>query len=204
MFLLHLRNGRRGAACHQSSWRCLPTSQHDAAPLCGGVHVEVVNGLRMGRLASLQKPEATTPFQSSFSTRVGCECVAHVSHAFTDFTYCATVLSIAGVGSFDSASTAAMLRKLMNVVGGEASGSCCVALWEERIHIYIHLSFKVCVGGRVWPLQRPYVLQPCRAPGRTLSARLDQSQPGQDPTLKQRRRILCCDVARGFKRARRR
>ena len=139
MFLLHLRNGRRGAACHQSSWRCLPTSQHDAAPLCGGVHVEVVNGLRMGRLASLQKPEATTPFQSSFSTRVGCECVAHVSHAFTDFTYCATVLSIAGVGSFDSASTAAMLRKLMNVVGGEASGSCCVALWEERIHIYTYI-----------------------------------------------------------------
>ena len=58
---------------------------------------------------------ATHPFQYALSTRVGTECVAHIEQALTSMDENTTLLSIDGVGAYDSIS-----RRAMNVsrVGG--------------------------------------------------------------------------------------
>ena len=80
----------------------------------GDIPEEVVDGIRLGRLTALAKPDggvrgivvgdivrrlvartmakqvakkaekATAPFQYALSTRAGCECVAHMVQALTD------------------------------------------------------------------------------------------------------------------------
>lgn len=92
-----------------------------------------VEATRLGRLTALRKPDggirgivagevlrrlvartaaqqisdeveaATAPFQYALSTRAGTECVSHILQATTDSDEEATILSIDGVGAFDSA-----------------------------------------------------------------------------------------------------
>ena len=52
---------------------------------------------------------ATAPFQCAFSTKAGCECVAHVLQSLTDLSPEVTVTSIDGVGAYDLISRNAML-----------------------------------------------------------------------------------------------
>ena len=96
------------------------------------VPVEVVEGIRLGRMTALRKPtggvrgivvgdtfrravsrsvaqqiaasveRATAPFQYALSTRSGTECVGHAIQALT-------VLSVDGIGAFDLVSREAML-----------------------------------------------------------------------------------------------
>ena len=44
---------------------------------------------------------ATAPFQHALSTRIGCECIAHVVQTLTGIHEEATVVSIDGVGAYD-------------------------------------------------------------------------------------------------------
>ena len=87
---------------------------------------DVIEGLRVGRLTALQKPDggvrgivvgdivrrlvartmakqvakqaekATAPFQYALSTKAGCECIAHIVQSLTDVDSNATVVSIDG------------------------------------------------------------------------------------------------------------
>ena len=52
---------------------------------------------------------ATALFQHALSTRVGCECIAHVIQTLIGIDEEATVVSIDGVGAFDSISRNGML-----------------------------------------------------------------------------------------------
>ncbi len=125
-----------------------------------------VEAMRLGRLTALRKPNggvrgivagdvvrrlvsrtaaqqasdeveaATAPFQYALSTRAGTECVAHALQAATDFDEEATVLSIDGIGAFDSISRAAMLQALADLPG--ASGLLpFVKLWYGRPSSYL-------------------------------------------------------------------
>ncbi len=106
------------------------------------VHEEIVSALRLGRLTALRKPgggvrgivagdvlrrlvartmaqqindeveAATAPHQYALSTRAGTECVAHALQAITAEDGNMTILSIDGIGAFDSISRAAMLQSL--------------------------------------------------------------------------------------------
>ena len=53
--------------------------------------------------------EATVPHQYTLSTHAGTECVAHVLQALTAQDAAATVVSIDGIGAFDSVSRAALV-----------------------------------------------------------------------------------------------
>ena len=150
-FLICLRKACRGAAAGPSGM----TSDHlfpvlenegdsqrlvEVASLfaVGRVPEEIVEGLRLGRLTALCKPdggvrgivvgdilrrivartiakqiakkveEATAPFQYALSTKAGCECVAHVLQSMTDLNPEVTVTSIDGVGAYDLISRSAM------------------------------------------------------------------------------------------------
>ena len=111
---------------------------------------EVIRMLRMGRMTALQKPrggvrgivagdivrrlvsramakqlgevfeQATAPFQYALSTRAGCECVSHMLQGLTDLDAHATVMSIDGIGAYDSSSRRAMLDGLRGVSDGVA------------------------------------------------------------------------------------
>ena len=113
------------------------------------VPVEVVQGIRFGRMTALPKPSggvrgivvgdtfrravsravaqhvaesverATAPFQYALSTRSGTECVAHAIQALTDFDPDSTVLSIDGIGAFDLVSREAMHSGLPSMEGGD-------------------------------------------------------------------------------------
>ena len=88
---------------------------------------EVIDGIRLGRLTALAKPDggvrgivvgdivrrlvartiakqfakraevATAPFQCGLSTKAGCECVAHIVQALTDQDANATVVTVDGL-----------------------------------------------------------------------------------------------------------
>ena len=111
----------------------------------------VVDGLRLGRMVALRKPngkvrgivagdvfrrmvartiaqqlapvftEACSPFQYASSTRAGTECVAHAIRAVTERHPTATIVSIDGVGAFDHVSRQAMLGNLMRLPSGAAA-----------------------------------------------------------------------------------
>ena len=104
----------------------------------GEVPHEIVNALRMERMTALRKPDggvraivvgdlfrrlvsrtlakhfaqqaedATAPFQHAFKKRAGCECVALILQSLTEVDPSATVISVDGVGAFDSVSWSAM------------------------------------------------------------------------------------------------
>ena len=91
----------------------------------------IIEGLRVGRLTALQKPDggvrgivvgaislrlvarivakqvakqaenAIVPFQDTISTKAGCECIAHNVQSLTDVDSNATIVSIDGVGACD-------------------------------------------------------------------------------------------------------
>ena len=116
----------------------------------GDVPVEVVSWVRMGRITALRKEdggvrgitvgdilrrlvartiaqqiskvveESTAPYQYALSTKVGCECVAHIVQTLTDSDESATVVSVDGIGAFDLISRNAMLEGLMGIDGGDA------------------------------------------------------------------------------------
>ena len=107
---------------------------------------EVVNALKMGRMTALQKDDggvrgivvgdvfrmlvartiakqfnsrgemATAPFQFALSTRAGCECDTHVIRAATDMNDRTTVVSVDGIGAYDSISRNSMLEGLCRMV----------------------------------------------------------------------------------------
>ena len=130
---------------------------------------EVVRVVGMGRLTALQKLsggvrgivsgevfrrlvartiaqqlapalEKAAPFQYAFSTKSGCECVAHAIQALTDFDPDTTLLSIDGIGAFDLISRNAMLQGLANVEGGGRAvpfvsqfyASFSTYIWEDE------------------------------------------------------------------------
>ena len=125
-----------------------------------------LEAMRLGRLTALRKPNggvrgivagdvvrrlvsrtvaqqvsdeveaATSPHQYALSTRAGTECVAHALQAATDLDEAATVLSIDGVGAFDSISRAAMLQALAELP--EASGALpFVKMWYGQPSSYL-------------------------------------------------------------------
>ena len=108
----------------------------------------IVDGLRMGRITALQKPnggvrgivagdairrlvsrtiaqqlgpaveKATAPFQYAMTTKAGCECIAHVLQSLCESDPLTTVISVDGVSAFDLISRESMLHGLMRVSGG--------------------------------------------------------------------------------------
>ena len=55
----------------------------------------------LAKQISKQVEEATAPFQCAFSTKAGCECVAHILQSLTDLGPEVTITSIDGVGAYD-------------------------------------------------------------------------------------------------------
>ena len=62
--------------------------------------------------------EATTPHQFAMSTRAGTECVAQSLQVLTEMDPQTTIVSIDGVGAYDSISRKAMLEALVAMPGG--------------------------------------------------------------------------------------
>ena len=131
---------------------------------------EVLRAIRIGRMTALQKPtggvrgivagdiirrlvsrtiaqqirtkveKATAPFQYALSTRAGCECIAHAIQAMTDANPRCTVLSVDGIGAYDTISRRAMLSGLVrHMEGGDSVlpfvlqfyGTPSSYLWED-------------------------------------------------------------------------
>ena len=105
----------------------------------GDILEEVVDGIRLGRLTALAKPdggvrgivdcptyggenhcqtgreegrESHCSFQYALSSKAGCECGAHIVQAVTDQDVNATVVTVDGVGAYDLISRNAMLEGL--------------------------------------------------------------------------------------------
>ena len=134
------------------------------------IPVVLLKATRMGRMTALQKPtgggrgivagdiiwrlvsrtkaqqirkkveKATAPFQYASSTRAGCECIAHAIQAMTDANPHCTVLSVDGIGAYDTISRRAMLSGLVrHMEGGDSVlpyvlqfyGSPSSYLWED-------------------------------------------------------------------------
>ena len=146
----------------------------------GHVPEEVLPAVRLGKMTAFQKPDggvrgivvgdvfrrlvartlakqfaeqaqvATHPFQYALSTRAGTECVAHVVQTLTSQDRSATILSIDGVGAYDSISRRAMFRGLMDMVDGEKLvpfvrlfyNSPSTYIWEDDVGEVRH----VCQG----------------------------------------------------------
>ena len=92
----------------------------------GGVRGIVVGDLfrrlvsrTLAKQFAQQVEDATAPFQYALKTRAGCECVAHIFHSLTEVDPSTTVISVDGVGAFDSVSRAAMLSGLLDMEEGE-------------------------------------------------------------------------------------
>ena len=139
-----LRKGsssRRSSACGERLGRMTALQKPDGG-VWGIVVVDVFRRL-VGRTLAKQFVEqgqaATHPFQCALSTRAGTECVAHVVQALTSLDPSATILSIDGVGAYDSISRRAMFRGLMDMVDGEKLvpfvrlfyDSPSMYIWEE-------------------------------------------------------------------------
>ena len=162
LFLQCVRSSRRGAAGGPSGM----TAEHlqpilengrDAAALVsfatalaqGEVPQEALDGIRMGRITALSKPdggvrgivvgdilrrlvartiskqfmkeaeEATAPYQYALSTRAGCECVAHILQSSTELDENATIVSVDGIGAYDNISRRAMLQGVLRMPSGD-------------------------------------------------------------------------------------
>ena len=162
LFVQSLRSSRRGAAAGPSGMTAdhlqpvLDTGRDTtllfrfASVLARGqAPVAAVEGVRMGRITALQKPNggirgivvgdilrrliartmakqmasrvetATAPFQYALTTKAGCESVAHIIQSLTDQDERATIVSIDGVGAYDLISRNAMLEGMSSVPGGD-------------------------------------------------------------------------------------
>ena len=116
---------------------------------CGDVPEEVIDGIRLGRLTALNKPDggvrgivvgdiirrlvartmakqvakkaekATAPFQYALSTKAGCECIAHILQALTDRDANAIVVTVDGVGAYDLISRNAMMEGILKMEDGD-------------------------------------------------------------------------------------
>ena len=88
---------------------------------------------------SKQGEAATAPFHFALSTRTGCECVTHLIRGATDVNDRTTIVSVDGIGAFDSISRNSMFSGLQRMVGGDQMipfvglcyGSPSVYLWED-------------------------------------------------------------------------
>ena len=136
----------------------------------GRVQPSIADALRLGRMTALQKPNggvrgivagdilrrlvartvaqqmgkvveaATRPHQYAMSARAGSECIARVIQVLTESNPRSTVLSIDGVGAYDSISRKAMLEALSRVPGGSQVllfvrlfyGRPSLYLWEDN------------------------------------------------------------------------
>ena len=92
-----------------------------------------------------QVERATAPIQHALSTRAGCECIAHA----LPLTDQSTIISVDGIGAYDTISRNAMLRGLRHMEGGEAVlpfvlqfyGAPSTYLWEDSdgvVHEILH------------------------------------------------------------------
>ena len=161
-FLTCLRTARRGAAAGPSGMTVdhlfsILESEADSELLVqvasklavGDVPDEVIDGIPVGRLTALAKPDggvrgivvgdiirrlvartiakqfakkaeaATAPFQYALSTKAGCECVAHIVQALTDQDANATVVTVDGIGAYDLISRSALLEGLLRMEDGD-------------------------------------------------------------------------------------
>ena len=83
--------------------------------------------------------EATAPHQHAFGTKVGCGCVAHILQSSTDEDEHDTVVSVDGIGAYDTISRRAMLQGVMWVPSGDRVlpflkqfySSPSVYVWED-------------------------------------------------------------------------
>ena len=166
-FLVSVRTARRGPAAGPSGMTAdhlstILDNEADSMLLVaacsllatGDVPMEIIEGLRVGRLTALQKPDggvrgivvgdivrrlvartmakqvakqaekATAPFQYALSTKAGCECIAHIVQSLTDVDSNATVVSIDGVGAYDLISRNSMLRGLLRMENGDQILPC--------------------------------------------------------------------------------
>ena len=162
LFVQSLRSSRRGAAAGPSGMTAdhlqpvLDTArdtslffQFATALARGQAPAAAVEGVRMGRITALKKPNggirgivvgdilrrlvartmakqmaarveaATAPFQYALTTKAGCESVAHILQSLTDQDERATIVSIDGVGAYDLISRNAMLEGLARVPKGD-------------------------------------------------------------------------------------
>ena len=154
-FCTNVRSARRGAAAGPSGCtsehlrvllddeECVELMVTAAGKLVAGlVPSEVVDGLRLGRMVALTKPNggiralvmgdvfrrlvsrtlaqqfagafqsACAPFQYALSTRAGTEALSRALRLTTELQPRATVLSVDGVGAYDHISRAAMFEGL--------------------------------------------------------------------------------------------
>ena len=82
---------------------------------------------------------ATHPFQYALSTRAGTECVTHIVQALTSENPESTILSIDGIGAYDSICQNAMFRGVADMCDGDKLipfvrlfyGSPSTYLWED-------------------------------------------------------------------------
>ena len=114
----------------------------------GQVPPNVLEGLRLGRITALAKPDggvrgivvgdvfrrivartiaqqigdqvekATAPYQFALKTRAGCECVSHTLRTLAEMDEATTILSVDGVGAFDLISRSAMMQGLVDMPDG--------------------------------------------------------------------------------------
>ena len=81
----------------------------------------------------------TAPYQYAMSTKAGIECIAHALQMLTELDPQATVVSIDGVGAYDTISRKAMLEALARMPGGAEAlpfvrlfyGQPSQYLWED-------------------------------------------------------------------------
>ena len=115
----------------------------------GQIPREILEGVRVERMTALQKPDggvrgivvgdvvrrlvaktlaqqfgsqvegATHPFQYTLSTRVGTECVTHVVQTLISMDGGATILSIDGIGAYDTISRKALMQGVADMLDGD-------------------------------------------------------------------------------------
>ena len=73
----------------------------------------------MAKQFAQKAEDATSLFQYALKTRAGCECVAHMVQASTEFNESGTIVSVDGVGAYDLVSRTAMLSGLMDMEEGD-------------------------------------------------------------------------------------
>ena len=85
----------------------------------GGVHGIVVGDIirrlvsrTMAKQIAKKVEKATALFQYALSTRAGCECIAHAIQAMTDTNQHCTVLSVDGIGAYDTFSRSGLVRHM--------------------------------------------------------------------------------------------
>ena len=133
----------------------------------GNVPAPILEGIRLGRMTALKKPDggvrgivvgdiirrfvartmakqvskqveaATAPFQYALSTKAGCECVAHILQCVTEEEPEATVISIDGVGAYGLISRNAMLEGLLKMENGDQILPFSEMFLWEPINIFI-------------------------------------------------------------------